>query len=561
MEKYIKKHKGMVLALVLVGIPNALLGVFSTFCIQYITEIVVAGEKDRIKNMFFMTLIFFIGMALIVTLYMYVKNKFSMKIMSEIRQDLFGSILNKDVTAYYKQNTSYYTSLFHNDLQVVETTGMAYFILIKQIEEILFSLFYAFWQNVVVGVLLLLIGILGTAVPLLAQKVLEKSNMEHMNEAAKHNTTINDDFHGFEVIKNYQAEKNIIKRYLQENRRFGQKKFESQFAQGTVGGITQDIVLTFQILTIVSAGIMTLYGKISISFLTVVIALSSSVIGAMCTAIESMVEIKSGKPVCRKVFAEIEGQKEEQEVPCAEFHEKIELKNVSFSYPETEREVLHQANAAFEKGKRYALVGGSGSGKSTLAKLLLRYYNNYQGDIELDKTDMKQIPVKAVMEQMAVIPQNVFIFEDTFRNNITLYHEYKDEEVLKAVRKAGLEAVLQRLDNGLETVLKEGGANLSGGEKQRISIARAFLHQRNLWVLDEATSSLDNKMAYQIEKTVLDMPEITVIMITHHYNKENLQKCDEILVLEKGNIVEKGTFDQLLEDGGQFRQLYELGNQ
>ncbi|MDD6305480.1 MAG: ABC transporter ATP-binding protein [Clostridiales bacterium] len=561
MEKYIKKHKGMVLALVLVGIPNALLGVFSTFCIQYITEIVVAGEKDRIKNMFFMTLIFFIGMALIVTLYMYVKNKFSMKIMSEIRQDLFGSILNKDVTAYYKQNTSYYTSLFHNDLQVVETTGMAYFILIKQIEEILFSLFYAFWQNVVVGVLLLLIGILGTAVPLLAQKVLEKSNMEHMNEAAKHNTTINDDFHGFEVIKNYQAEKNIIKRYLQENRRFGQKKFESQFAQGTVGGITQDIVLTFQILTIVSAGIMTLYGKISISFLTVVIALSSSVIGAMCTAIESMVEIKSGKPVCRKVFAEIEGQKEEQEVPCAEFHEKIELKNVSFSYPETEREVLHQANAAFENGKRYALVGGSGSGKSTLAKLLLRYYNNYQGDIELDKTDMKQIPVKAVMEQMAVIPQNVFIFEDTFRNNITLYHEYKDEEVLKAVRKAGLEAVLQRLDNGLETVLKEGGANLSGGEKQRISIARAFLHQRNLWVLDEATSSLDNKMAYQIEKTVLDMPEITVIMITHHYNKENLQKCDEILVLEKGNIVEKGTFDQLLEDGGQFRQLYELGNQ
>lgn len=93
------------------------------------------------------------------------------------------------------------------------------------------------------------------------------------------------------------------------------------------------------------------------------------------------------------------------------------------------------------------------------------------------------------MEQMAVIPQNVYIFEDTFRNNITLYHEYKDEEVLEAVRKAGLESVLQRLEIGMDTVLKEGGANLSGGEKQRISIARAFLHQRNIWVLDEATSS------------------------------------------------------------------------
>lgn len=561
MGKYIKKHKGMVLAFALVGIPSALLGVFSTFCIQYITEIVVSGEKDRIKNMFIMTLVFFAGMALIVTLYTFVKQKLFMGIMADIRQDLFGSILHKDVTAYYKQNTSYYTSLFHNDLQVVETTGIAYFTLIKQIEEILFSLLYAFWQNVAVGLILLLIGILGTAVPLLAQKVLQKSNIEHMNEAAKHNTVINDDFHGFEVIKNYQTEKKVIKLYLQENQRFGRKKFVSQFAQGAVGGITQDIVLTLQIFTIVFAGIMTLYGKISISFLTVVIALSSSVIGAMCTAIESLVEMKSGKPVCQKVFAEIEEEKGREDVPGTEFQEKIEFRNVSFSYPETERSVLHRVSTVFEKGKRYALVGGSGSGKSTLTKLLLRYYNDYQGEIEIDKTEMKQIPVKTVMEQMAVIPQNVYIFEDTFRNNITLYNDYKEEEVLTAVKKAGLENVLQRLENGMDTVLKEGGANLSGGEKQRVSIARAFLHQRKIWVLDEATSSLDNKMAYQIEKTVLDMPDITVIMITHHYNKENLQKCDEILVMEKGEIAERGSFDELIEKEGQFRQLYELGNQ
>ncbi|MBO5523123.1 MAG: ABC transporter ATP-binding protein [Roseburia sp.] len=561
MGKYIKKHKGMALMFVLAGIPSALLGVFSTYCIQYITEIVVAGEKDRIKDMFFMTLIFFIGMALIVTFYMYMKYKFSMKVMSEVRQDLFQSILRKDVTAYYKQNTSYYTSLFHNDLQLVETTLLAYFILVKQIEEIFFSMFYAFSQNLVIGVLLLVIGILGTAVPVLSQKILEKSNMEHMNEAARHNTVINDNFHGFEVIKNYQVEKNVVGKYLQENRRLGKKRFASQFTQETVGGVTQDIVLTLQILVIVAAGIMTLYGKIGISFLTVVIALSSSVIGAMCTTIEALVQIKSGKPVCRKVFAEMKEPEEEAEKESLEVKEKIEFQNVSFSYPGAEQEVLHQVNAVFEKGGRYALVGGSGSGKSTLAKLLLRYYNDYQGNIIIDETDMKNISVRGVMKQIAVIPQNVYIFEDTFRNNITLYHEYKDEDVLEAVRKAGLENVLQRLENGLETVLKEGGANLSGGEKQRISIARAFLHQRKIWVLDEATSSLDNKMAYQIEKTVLDIPDITVIMITHHYNKENLQKCDGIFVLEKGNVVENGTFDGLMESGGQFRQLYELGNQ
>ena len=196
------------------------------------------------------------------------------------------------------------------------------------------------------------------------------------------------------------------------------------------------------------------------------------------------------------------------------------------------------------------------AGKSTLTKLVLGYYNNYQGQIRFDDMDMHAISEKSVMEQVAVIPQNVYVFEDTLRNNITLFDPYTEEEGRYGSKKGWSGWSCTKAGNGAGNRVERGWIKSFRRGKQRISIARAFLHHRKLWVLDEATSSLDNKMAYQVEKAVLDIPGITVIMITHHYNRSNLEKCDAIVVLEQGNIVEQGKHEELLEKNGFYAKLY-----
>ena len=541
MKKYILKFKGQALLYLIMGVIISLNGVALTFGIQYIVEIVSNKQTEKVPNMFYVILIFLGAMAVVDILYAMAKNRFCVNVMQAIRTDLFKSLIRENVVVFSKENTGYYTSLFQNDLAVVEKTLIAYFALCMQIEELVFSLAYAFLQNVTVGLMLIVVGVAGMIIPILAQKILRKNQETLMNEAAKHNGFINDNLRGYEVIKNYQIEENIVRNYEKVNHRYGKKSFHTTFFQNVTNNMTQTFLVSMQMLLIAIAGIMVLKGRANISFMTVIVGLSSSVIGSMCSAVEAFIERKAGQGVCRKIFKQIEECEENTGKTEASFEDSLALKHISFTYPNAEKPVLENIDISFQKGKKYLIIGESGSGKSTFIKLLLQYYEDYQGEISLDGTDVRNMPAQSVMREFAVIPQNVFVFEDTLRNNITLYHSYSDESVMEAVKKAGLTGLVDKLENGLDYVIKEGGLNLSGGERQRISIARAFLQNRKIWIMDEATSNLDKGMAEQIEQTVLDIPDITVIMIAHYCNAKTVERCDEIYKLENKclNKVEK----------------------
>lgn len=239
------------------------------------------------------------------------------------------------------------------------------------------------------------------------------------------------------------------------------------------------------------------------------------------------------------------------------FNKSIELKGVSFSYND-EREILKDIDLIINKGEKIAIVGKSGSGKSTLLRLILRYYDNYDGKILIDGADSKDIKLSSIYEMMSIIQQNVFMFDDSIESNIALYGDYSDDKIDRAINYSGLNELVKSLPNGKNTSVGENGSNLSGGEKQRISIARALIKNTPIILLDEATASLDAETSFEIENSLLDIEGLTCIVITHKLNPELLKKYNRIIVLEDGKIIEEGSFSDLMVKKEFFYSLYSL---
>ena len=221
--------------------------------------------------------------------------------------------------------------------------------------------------------------------------------------------------------------------------------------------------------------------------------------------------------------------------------------------------VLKNISYNFKAGGKYAVVGGSGSGKSTLLKIIMGYYDNYLGQVCVGAAQMRDINRESLYSSLAIMHQNVFLLDDTLRNNITLDNPYPEEKYEAAIKSAMLEDFVHGLPEGSLTMVGEGGNTLSGGERQRVAIARALIKGCEVMIFDEAMASLDNETAYSIEKSLLEKNDLTCIFATHRYTKDLLQLCDGILVLRDGELAETGTFDELYDMKGYFYSLYNIG--
>ena len=558
MKKYLYKKKLLLFFTVTCRIIGALMQVFLALLAERIVD--TAIKKDL--NNFLKIIIFTIFYLLISGIFDYLTNttqaiylKSTLKILKE---DIFNSIIRKEYKEFFKDNTANYISKLSNDINIVENNYIVpSLMLIGDIVIFASTIIILIFFNPFMTIIMILISVLLLIVPVIFGKAIDVRQKNFSDYSMIFTNNIKQNFEGYEVIKAYNIEQAITEEFAKVNTELENSRFKSTHMKAIAQTASIITACGSQLTGISIAAFLVLTGKLSAGQLLAVVQLSNGIQGPIMWIIQKMSLIKGSKSVNETLMSFIhEKERDVKEKKIYGFYDTIKMKNVSFSYDHNVN-VINNFSFDFKKGKRYAIVGESGSGKSTLAKLLLGYYENYEGVIEVDDINQKMID-KSYNQLFSVIHQDIFLFNKTIKENITLYKEFPDDKIMDALEKSGLKKFVFDLPQGIDSLIAENGKNLSGGQKQRIAIARAFLHESPIIILDEATSSLDMETANDIENKLLNTKNQLIITITHKLSENILRKYDEIIVINKGNIHERGTFDELICANGEFKKLFSI---
>ena len=559
MKNYIFKHKFLLVLTVMIRCIGAMMQVFIALLIQQLIDIIIAKDMSAFISSALFAVIYFLLMGVVDYLTSTTQAWYLKKTLTILKQDLFKGLIAKDYPTFYSTNTADYLSNLTNDINLIETNYIVPFLMmIGDVVIFVATTILLLWMSPLITGAMFLVAILLLIIPAIFGRKLQSRQNQVSKQQSVFTTHVKDILEGYEVVKSYRMTNSVISQFNHTNQMLEQDKFKSTHLKG----ISQAISLIFgfgtHIIGILIAGYFIITGSMSVGSLFAVMELANGVQGPIMWIMQKVTMIQGMRGVNEKILGIIkEGQKEIKEEVLSSFEESIVLDHVEFSY-EADHPVLKGISYTFEKNKKYAIVGESGCGKSTLIKLMMGYYREYEGKILVDRQDVNGKTPLSMNELATMIHQNVYLFDKTIGENVLLHHQFSEEQINQALIQSGVSKFITKLSEGLNTSVGENGKNLSGGQKQRVAIARALIQQMPILMLDEGTSALDLQTAYDIEKTLLDIDELTIITITHKLNEEILSHYDEIIVMEQGQIVEAGSFNKLLNAQGAFYELYTL---
>lgn len=486
------------------------------------------------------------------------RNKLVRQIMSRYKNKVFQSILDSDYRDFSKEKSGKFISILTENMKKIEQDYLhQYFNISKNISLMIFSLVAMFIGNWFLTLLVIIASIIPMMISgFIGQKSASLQNSSMIAEQ-KYLAKVKDILAGFLVIKSFNVKDAIRQDYKNES----EKLDEIYFIKGKFDVLSNVISqLSGMIVFLVAFGggmYLVFGGHTTIGSVTAIVQLVNFVVMPLNEIGMGMSKFREGQATLNSF--EVKDVIELQTGKTKEyFDDVISFSNVDFSYPNAEEKIFNHLSLQIKKGEKIAIVGMSGSGKSTLLNLLLRFYDVTSGYISIDNQDLQAISAESLYNLMTIVQQDVYIFDDTLKANITLSQSFTEDDIKKALQQSGLESYILENELGLQTLCGENGSNLSGGERQRLSIARALIRKTPILLLDEATSSLDNKVTTEIENSILEIQDLTVLVVTHKLNKSMLKKYNRILFMKNGVIVEDGSFDNLMDRKGEFYKLVEL---
>ena len=558
MKQLTKYHKKSFYTFMIFNILVPLTNIAFAYSIKIIIDSGMSQNREALTQAILIGAIVIFIYASLNFISLRLRNKLVRQIMSRYKNKVFKSILDRDYREFSKEKSGKFISILTENMKKIEQDYLhQYFNISKNISLMIFSLVAMFIGNW----FLTLLVIIASIIPMMISGFIGQKSASLQNSSMiadqKYLAKVKDILAGFLVIKSFNVKDAIRQDYKNES----EKLDEIYFIKGKFDVLSNVISqLSGMIVFLVAFGggmYLVFGGHTTIGSVTAIVQLVNFVVMPLNEIGMGMSKFREGQATLNSF--EVKDVIELQTGKTKEyFDDVISFSNVDFSYPNAEEKIFNHLSLQIKKGEKIAIVGMSGSGKSTLLNLLLRFYDVTSGYISIDNQDLQAISAESLYNLMTIVQQDVYIFDDTLKANITLSQSFTEDDIKKAVQQSGLESYILENELGLQTSCGENGSNLSGGERQRLSIARALIRKTPILLLDEATSSLDNKVTTEIENSILEIQDLTVLVVTHKLNKNMLKKYNRILFMKNGVIVEDGSFDNLIDRKGEFYKLVEL---
>lgn len=533
LKKFYSTLPYLFLALLVVAMYSVLDGA-TTKKMMTLLDYALNGQMETLKQNAPWLILMAAGLVPIGILSAITNNFYKRKATATLKKYYMRKVFGKNIAEFQKENNAKYLSAITNDFNTLENNLIGG---IYTIANCIARFLVGVWLLTTVDPRLILLALLIIAINLVLSVLTTKPSNKAFKERSDmfdgYTSYIKEVLSAFHIVKNYNLQQKVTDDYYEKSEAIQHKGFVIErmitYIYASQNGLTFASIFGL----VCGLGYMVVTGRITTSSLFLVVEGVDRMMFPLFDLSEALPKIFTTKDLVNKIEKTLKNADSYVEtVDLPEFKESIEFHDVQFGYEDAEQLTLKDINLKIRKNGKYLIVGPSGGGKSTLLKLFRKYFNPTSGTITIDGNDLRDIKREQYYKLVANIEQQVFIFEDTVRNNITLYKDYSDSEINSAIEAAGLTDFVKGLPDGLDTMIYDNGKNISGGERSRIVIARALLSKASILFMDEAFASLDMERAREIEKTILGLKDITVINVSHVIFKDTRGLYDKVLTVK-----------------------------